>query len=118
MANHFIAGCAIVMLLVSAPLTAQAPEDTAQAAAESWLKIVDAGNYGSSWKEAATGFKSAVTQARWTEAVAGARAPFGALTSRKVASRPATDNLPGAPAGKYVVVQFTTALERVRRWKP
>jgi hypothetical protein len=112
MANPYIAGFAIVMLLVGAPLTAQAPEDAAQAAAESWLRIVDAGNYGSSWDEAATGFKATVTKERWTEAVARARAPFGGLTSRKVAARQATDNPPGAPAGKYVVVQFTTALEK------
>lgn len=112
MAHHTIARLTVVMLLAGIALAAQTPEDAAQAAAEAWLKHVDAGNYGSSWDEAATAFKGAVTQERWAAAVAGARAPFGGVISRNVASRQATDQLPGAPAGKYVVLQFTTGFEK------
>ena len=47
MTHHFIAGCAIVIMLLAGPsLTAQTAEDAAQAVGESWVKIVDAGNYG------------------------------------------------------------------------
>lgn len=112
MTNYSIAVCILMTIVAGPTLRAQSPEDAAQAAAESWVKLVDAGNYGSSWEEAASGFKAAVTQARWTEAVAGARAPFGAVTARKVATRQATDQLLGAPAGKYVMLQFTTAFEK------
>jgi hypothetical protein len=40
-----------------------------------------------------------------------ARKPFGKLVSRKVKSRQATDHLPGAPDGKYVVIQYETVFE-------
>jgi len=44
--------------------------------------------------------------------IAAARAPFATVTSRTVAWRQATDQFPGAPAGNYVVLQFTTAFEK------
>jgi Protein of unknown function (DUF4019) len=110
MTHHFIAGCAIVMLLAGPSLTAQTAEDAAQAVGESWVKIVDAGNYGESWDEAATVFKTAVTKEQWASAAANARGPLGTLTSRTLASRQVTDQPPpGAPAGKYAILRYTTA---------
>lgn len=110
MTNPFIASWAIVMLLAGPSLTQQGPEDAAQAIGESWLKIVDAGNYGESWDEAATVFKGAVTKEQWAGAASGARAPLGNLVSRTLASRQITDQPPpGAPAGKYAILRYTTA---------
>ena len=110
MTHHFIAGWAIVMLLAGPSLTAQTAEDAAQAAGESWVKIVDAGNYGQSWDEAATVFKTAVTKEQWAGAASNARSPLGSLTSRTLASRQITDQAPpGAPAGKYAILRYTTA---------
>ena len=100
---------AIVMLLACAAVRAQAPDDAAQAAAESWLKIVDTGNYGSSYEETATVFKSAMPREKWTAALAGARAPLGGLTSRTLVSREGSEQLPGAPPGKYFTIRFTSA---------
>jgi hypothetical protein len=34
------------------------------------------------------------------------RGPLGELTSRKISSRKYTEQLPGAPDGQYVVLQF------------
>jgi len=109
MVLQVIARCAIVMLLAGPSATAQAPDDAAQTAAEVWLKIVDAGNYGSTYDEAATAFKGAVPVEKWTAALAGVRAPLGSLTSRTLASREASDQLPGEPPGKYFTIRFTTA---------
>ncbi len=39
---------------------ADKPEDAAQSAAESWLKLVDAGDYAASWEQAAKVFKGAI----------------------------------------------------------
>ncbi len=103
--------CAVAALL-ALPTWAGEPEDTAQAAAESWLKIVDSGNYESSWDRAAALFKGAVTQEQWAQAAAGVRAPLGKLVSRKVKSREYMEKLPGAPDGKYVVIQFDTVFEK------
>jgi hypothetical protein len=82
------------------------PEDAAQRAAESWLALVDAGRYGESWEEAATYFKGAVTKEGWEHMIQGVRGPLGKLVSRKLKSRQYAEKLPGAPDGKYVVIQY------------
>ena len=84
------------------------PEDSAQVAAESWLKIVDDARYDVSWDQAAKLFRGAVTKEQWSQAAAAARSPLGKLVSRKVKSRAYKEKLPGAPDGRYVVLQYDT----------
>ena len=100
---------AFVLALATPALAADKPEDAAQAAAESWLKVVDAGDYANSWDRAAAFFKSAVTKEQWAQASAGVRKPLGKVVSRKVKSREFKTSLPGAPDGKYVVIQFASS---------
>jgi hypothetical protein len=90
---------------------AEAPEDAAQAAAESWLELVDAEQYAESWEAAASLFRGAVTRDQWIQAATGARGPLGELVSRKIRSRQYTEQVPGAPDGKYVVLQFDAVFE-------
>lgn len=104
--------CAVGALLAGPSWAADKPEDTAQVAAESWLKLADEGNYEASWDQAARLFKGAVTKEQWKQAAAGVRAPLGNLVSRKVKSRDYTEKVPGAPDGKYVVIQFDTVFEK------
>lgn len=87
---------------------ADKPEDAAQASAESWLKLVDDGKYDASWDGAAKLFKGAVTKDQWKQAAVGVRGPLGKLVSRKVKSREYAEKVPGAPDGKYVIIQFDT----------
>jgi hypothetical protein len=91
------------------------PEKAAVAAADAWLRLVDAGKYGASWDEAARLFRDAVGKPDWERSVKNARAPFGRLVSRKVSARTYTESLPGAPDGKYVVVQYETSFENKKR---
>ena len=103
---------AVAVCLLSPPIwAADATEDLAQSAADSWLKLVDAEKYADSWTQAAKLFKGAVTKQQWQKTASGVRQPLGKLVSRKVKSRQATDNLPGAPDGKYVVIQYETVFE-------
>jgi hypothetical protein len=88
------------------------PEDLAQSAAESWLKLTDAGDAGASWDQAAKLFKGAVTKDQWTQALAGVRPPLGKVISRKVMSRQYNEKVPGAPDGKYVTIQYDTVFEK------
>lgn len=88
------------------------PEDAAQAAAETWLKLVDDGMYDASWDGAAKLFKGAVTKDQWKQAAAGVRGPLGKTITRKVKSREYMEKVPGAPDGKYVVIQFDTVFEK------
>lgn len=108
-----VIGLTLVVALAG-PAAAQtaAPEDAAQAAAESFLALVDAGRYPDSWAEASSVFKGAITAVQWAQAVQKARSMFGGFKSRKVTSRKATTTLPGAPDGHYVVVTFDSVFER------
>jgi len=104
---------AVVVALVGPQLwAAETPEDLAQKAAESWLTLVDEGQYEESWDQAAKLFKGAVTKEQWKQAAAGVRGPLGKLVSRKVKSREYTEKVPGGPDGKYVILQFDTVYEK------
>jgi hypothetical protein len=83
----------------------------AEKAAQSWLSLVDKGDYASSYAEAASFFKSAVTREQWEKALSASRGPFGKLLSRKLKSADLKTSLPGAPDGRYVVLQFETSFE-------
>jgi len=103
----------IVVAALAAPVrAADKPEDLAQAAAESWLKLTDAGDGGASWEQAAKLFKGAVTKEQWTQALAGVRPPLGKVLSRKLLSRQYSEKLPGGPDGKYVTIQYETVFEK------
>jgi hypothetical protein len=73
---------------------AEGPEDSAQAAAEAWLKVVDGGDYPASWDLAASVLKGAVKQAEWNELVGGVRGPLGGLVSRSLKSREYAEKAP------------------------
>ncbi len=79
------------------------------AIAETWLAVIDAGDYDRSWKEAAEYFQKAVTTEAWGEALTKFRKPLGAVKSRKVRDMKVANTLPGAPDGKYRIIEFDTS---------
>lgn len=81
----------------------------AQRAAESWLALVDRGQYGASWDSAATVFKRAGTPAQWTEAVRQVRDQAGPLESRSFQRLQVTNTLGNFPPGEYAILQYHTA---------
>jgi hypothetical protein len=80
--------------------------DAAKLAAQAWLEVVDAAEYGKSWDAAASMFKAAVTQEQWEAAVVQARGPFEPMGGRKFLGAKYMTELPGAPKGEYVVMQY------------
>jgi Protein of unknown function (DUF4019) len=93
------------------PAIAQESATSTQAAAvaaEAWLPLVDGGDYAASWSGTAASFRSLVTQQQWNEAMRKTRAPYGAVRSRSFLRAHHTTNLPNAPAGEYVVIQYQT----------
>ncbi len=86
-------------------------EAEAVKAAETWLALVDAGDYERSWTEAATFFKNAVARDQWTKSLDGVRKPLGKLLSRTKSVAKYTRTLPGAPDGEYVIIQFNTSFQ-------
>jgi hypothetical protein len=103
--------------LLLAPLRARAADPNevaikaAQTAAKTWLALVDAGKYGESYDQAASFFRKAISKDQWKQAVTAVRGPLGALVSRHLKSSTFTRNVPGAPAGQYVIIQFETKLK-------
>jgi hypothetical protein len=89
----------------------EAAEKAAQAAARQWLSLVDQGKYAESWENAAAYFKNSVPEKQWMQSMKGARQPLGKLVSRKLLNATFATNLPGAPDGQYVVIQYATSFE-------
>ena len=89
------------------PRTAE--ETAAVTAAQKWLAGIDAGNYAKSWTDSADYFRGAITQDKWVSALESVRAPLGKMEIRTVDSTVTETQLPGAPDGRYVVMQFNTA---------
>ncbi|MGH9631146.1 MAG: DUF4019 domain-containing protein [Bryobacteraceae bacterium] len=83
----------------------------ARASADSWLELVDAGKYAESWEAAAAIFKKQVSKEQWVDAVGEVRKPLGKVKSRKLASATPREDLPNAPPGQYVIIQFDTVFE-------
>ena len=79
-----------------------------------WLAVVDAGHYDESWHAAAAYFRAAVSQDQWQQAMHGVRRPLGNMLSRELHAKTYATELPGAPDGQYVVIQFNTSFENKR----
>jgi len=107
--------CVLLAVTAAPARAAETSEAAALQAAEAWLKLIDAGQYGASWDEAAASFRKAVSRASWEKKAAAAREPLGKVLSRKVASKQLTHELPGAPDGTYVVLTFETKFEHKER---
>lgn len=88
------------------PVPTPGREKPAQDAAGAWLALVDAGQYGESWDGAAELFKRSVTRAQWIDALTKVRSPLGRIESRKLRAAVYLTDLPGAPTGDYVVIEF------------
>jgi hypothetical protein len=105
----------VVLILAIIPqgmtFAGAASEKSAVAAAEAWLKLVDNGKYAESWETVAELFKNSVDKGQWSKTVAAVREPLGKVLQRKVKSKQFMASLPGAPDGKYVVIQFDTSFE-------
>lgn len=84
---------------------------SAEQSARAWLALVDSGEYEASWEQASELFKSKITAAQWSGAVAGVRQSLGGVISRDLESAMPAKKLLGAPDGHYLVLKFSTHFE-------
>jgi hypothetical protein len=105
--------CLLGLIFVALWMSAcsQDKKVVAEGAASNWLKLVDSGNYAQSWDDTGNVLKANVARDQWQELLARNRAPLGALISRKLKSAEYTTQLPGAPDGQYVVLQYESSFE-------
>jgi hypothetical protein len=85
-----------------------AEQAAAQAVAQTWLGLIDAGEGPASWASASSLFRARVTEAQWTSAVTGVRDGLGPLKSRTLQSTTLQHTLPGAPDGRYIVFKYSS----------
>lgn len=104
-------------LVLSGP-AARAEEDLeegsiekALTAATDWLALVDRSEMSASWDHTAALFRQAVSREQWIKKITAARAPLGKRVWRKVILTKYETQLPAAPPGEYVVIQFKTVFE-------
>lgn len=105
-------GMAVFCLYLScSPNASDAETAEAVTAAQNWLALIDEGEYGESWEEAAVYFKNALSKEKWEQMLTAVRGPLGQLISRDLKSKTYKKSLPGAPDGEYVIIQFKTSFE-------
>jgi hypothetical protein len=100
-----------ICMTVSPLWSKSAADKPAVSAALEWLSLVDKGDYAQSWKEASSYFRGAITEENFGTSLEGVRKPLGGTVSRKLTKSQEANTLPGAPDGKYVVMQFNTSFE-------
>ncbi len=87
-------------------------ELAARMAAERWLAIIDAGEYGKAWDQSAKVFRERVTREQWIEGIPKTRGALGALKERRVEVSSYKSSVPGMPVGDYVTVRFASTFEK------
>ncbi len=81
------------------------------ASARQWLQLIDNGEYGKSWDEAAEIFRNVVPKEQWLGSMNAFRTPLGKLISRSLKSKKYETSMPGVPDGKYVIIQFESSFQ-------
>ena len=72
---------------------------------------MDDGQYDKSWESASSLVKKATPKDQWIKLFTDHRQPLGKVVSRVLKDMQSMTNLPGSPAGQYVVVRYETSFE-------
>ena len=113
-------GAVLVLFLAALAAGAQdKPEsnsgvvEAAEKATQTWLALTDAGQYGESWDQASQYFQSKLTRQQWIQALEKVRTPLGKMQTRKLKSATYTQDVPNAPKGEYVIIQYDTSFQNM-----
>lgn len=102
---------AVVLIVVPCMSMDFAGADDVKAAndaAQQWLALVDSGNYGESWDQASAFFKEKLSKEQWEQALNQVRTPLGKMQSREFKAAEYKTELPKAPPGRYMIIQYRT----------
>jgi hypothetical protein len=89
----------------------QADEQAALVAAEKWLHLIDEGDAAKSWGTTASTFRSVVSLEKWQTSLEEVLATVGRPLARTLKSKQYTQEIPGAPDGEYVCIEYETTFE-------
>lgn len=82
--------------------------ETSAIASQSWLELVDKGQYAESWEKSSALMKKTVTKDEWVQILTTVRKPLGSVSSRQVVDQRKAQNPHGLPAGDYIVMFYKT----------
>jgi serine/threonine protein kinase len=105
--------------LIKPALPPASPTDTATSStpipgapsagqAEAWLRLSDETRYAENWAATSPRFKKTLSESQWERALKSLRAPLGTVLERHFTT---SQQLPGAPDGPHLVLQFATRFE-------
>jgi hypothetical protein len=80
-------------------------------ACEKWLTLIEFDDFADSWEETSKMFRSAVTVEDWKANMESLREAMGKTLTRTIHSKTYLTELPGAPDGEYVVIEYHTTFE-------
>jgi beta-lactamase regulating signal transducer with metallopeptidase domain len=103
---------------VSSPDAADPAKQEAVMAMLAWAAVIDRGDYGQSWDQAAPEFQDAVTQADWIAVLTKVRPPLGKCLDRSLASAVRQTDAPLANGkiqeGDWVIAQFNVSYKNMK----
>lgn len=86
-------------------------EKDAIKAANDFVVQLDNKQYLENWQATGVLFRNAIKSEDWEATISGVREPLGGLIEREVKSVEYLTEIPGAPDGEYVIIQFTSSFE-------
>jgi hypothetical protein len=84
----------------------------ASAAADAWLRHLDAGDDEATWRDTASLFRRMVSLEQWRESLGKVTATLGRPLERELRDSEHLSTMPGAPDGHYVVLQYDARFDR------
>jgi hypothetical protein len=84
---------------------------------QTWLSLVDTGNYPQSWKTAGSLIQRRFSDSLWSRRLNQDRLHLGKIISRTEKSTKYKTSLPGAAAGEYIIAVFKPILKRKKMSK-
>lgn len=108
-----VAAIALIVSVLAPPASAQRASAVhkGQEAAVAWLDLLDSGQYGASWDQAASGFQASISRHEWERWIRSVREPLGPVRARRLKWADYTETLPIPPSGQYVVLQYETRFD-------
>lgn len=82
------------------------------AAAQSWLQLLDKGQFGQSWDQVSSVTKHTIKKEEWEHILEKTRKPLGNVKSREVLDQRTAKDPQGLPKGDYVVMVYKTVFAK------
>lgn len=105
----------LTVLFNNLAIAADSAKTEAISAAKEFLLLVDTSQYAKSWDISSSFFKSQIPKETWVKQISSLRPAFGKVKNRQILGAQLMTELPGAPDGQYVVIQYNTSFDNKRK---